>query len=144
METTPIITAVVIVLAVAAIGVVIAWWRSRSTFSGFEDLAEDTRRIAASLKAEIFRDGHDLLISGNHQKLPTVVRFSHDEHAPGLNVRMQVPATFGFSLVPKGAEGGEGGAPLRTGDDVLDAKFQGRRDARQLSERESTLVASTK
>jgi len=128
MENSPLVTAALILLVVGALGAVIAWWRGRSTYAGYEELAGDARQIAVSLKAEIFRDGQDLVIAGNHGKLPTVIRFSYAENAPGLNLRMQVPATFAFSIVPKGTQSGEGRAPVRTGDELFDAKFLSRSD----------------
>ena len=48
----------------------------------------------------MFRDGNDLVLVGNFNSRPTQVRFSYDENTPGLNVRMQAPVSFTFSVVP--------------------------------------------
>jgi hypothetical protein len=97
-------------------------------FRHYRKLTADIRRIALPLKGEIFRDAADLVICGNLQQHPTVIRFSRSENTPGLNVRMQAPATFGMSLTPKGAPPGEGIAVVRTSDDALDSRFVCRTD----------------
>src|SRR5437588_1101 len=78
-----------IILAVAVIGAFIALAGGLRRFAGFQDIAADAERIAKALGGELFRDGGDLVASGNlGGKLPTVVRFSNKENVPGLNIRM--------------------------------------------------------
>ncbi|MDP9267916.1 MAG: hypothetical protein M3P27_06265 [Acidobacteriota bacterium] len=125
----PIAIALLVVVAVALIGLVISTMRGKSTFSGYEELATDARAIAKTLThAEIFRDGNDLVISGNFQKLPTLIRFSYDQNTPALNIHMKAPATFTLSVVPKGARSTEGRVLVRTPDDMFDARFTTRSD----------------
>lgn len=120
--------AVLVVGAVSLVGVVISLARRASIFAGYEEYKPDMLKIARTLKAELFRDGDDVVISGNHNKLPLQVRFSYSETTPGLNLRMQAPVSFTFSVVPKGAVATEGRAPVRTGDDTFDARFVARTD----------------
>lgn len=125
----PLVIAVGIVVAVAVLGMVIALFRGKSTFSGYEYLAPEVRVIAKSFtQSEIFRDGNDLVVSGNFQKLPTIVRFSQDENTPGVNINMKAPATFTMSVVPKGARATEGRVLVRTPDEMFDARFVTRSD----------------
>jgi len=125
----PLVIALGVLVFVALLGLVISLFRGKSTFSGYEELAEETRVIAKSLThAEVFRDGGDLVVSGNYQKLPTIVRFSYDENTPALNIHMKAPSTFNLSVVPKGARATEGRVLVRTPDDMFDARFTTRSD----------------
>jgi len=125
----PVQIALLIVAAVSAAGVIITFVRSRMIFSGYGEIVPDVRRLGQSLGGETFRDGADVVISGAYQKLPAVVRFSNAENTPGLNIRMQAPATFNLSVVPAGAQVTEGGRILvRTTDDLFDSRFNTRTD----------------
>ena len=125
----PLVIALVVLIAVALIGGVITLLRGRSTFSGYEDIAEDCRAIAKTFaRSEIFRDGNDLVVSGNFKTLPTIVRFSYDENTPALNIHMKAPSTFNMSVVPKGSRATEGRVLVRTPDDMFDARFTTRSD----------------
>ncbi|MBI2678260.1 MAG: hypothetical protein HYX28_05725 [Candidatus Koribacter versatilis] len=129
MNQHPLIIALLVVAAVAIAGFIIAMFRGKNTFSGYEDLAPDARAIAKALKdSEVFRDGGDLVVSGNFQKLPTIVRFSYEENTPALNIHMKAPATFTLSVVPKGARATEGRVLVKTPDDMFDARFTTRSD----------------
>ena len=124
----PIAIALTIVALVTLVGFLIAHFRDRNTYAGYEEIIGEARQIARSLKGEVFRDGTDLVASGNFFKLPVIVRFSYAENTPGLNVRMSAPATFTLSVVPKGAQATEGRVLVRTNDDMFDAKFTSRSD----------------
>lgn len=125
----PLQVALLIVAALSMVGVVIAFIRSRMTYSGYSDLVNDVRRLALAMRGEIFRDGADVVISGTYERLPAAVRFSNEENTPGLNIRMQAPATFLMSVVPAGAQVGEGGRNLvRTADEQFDSRFNTRTD----------------
>ncbi len=124
----PIAVALAIIVVVTLVGFIIASLRDRSTYAGYEEIIGEVRQVSRSLKGEIFRDGTDLVTSGNFFKLPVIVRFSYDENTPGLNLRMSAPATFTLSVVPKGAQATEGRVLVRTSDDMFDAKFTSRSD----------------
>ncbi len=121
-----------IVAAVAVgmtiLGAIIYFIRGRVTFSGYEDIAGAAREIEKVLGGELFRDGRDLVVSGNHRNLPVVVRFSYDENTPGLNVQMKAPSGFTMSVVPRGEHSTEGRVLVRTGDDMFDARYTTRSD----------------
>lgn len=124
----PVAVALAIIVAVAFAGAVIAYFRSRMQIRGYEDIAGDARQIARGLKAELFRDGNDLVISGNHASFPTIIRFSYDENTPGLDLRMSAPASFTMSVVPKGARATEGRVQVKTPSENFDARFVTRSD----------------
>src|SRR5438874_12128392 len=62
--------AILVIAAVSLIGVIVSVIRKSSVFAGYADYQQDILKIARSLKAELFRDGEDLVVSGNHNKLP--------------------------------------------------------------------------
>src|SRR5688572_201600 len=117
-----------IIVGVSIVGMLIALWRNRATYRQYEDIKPDVREIANALKGDIFRDGADLVVSGFYEKMPTIVRFSHDENTPGVNIRMTAPTSFTLSVVPKGSRSTEGRVVVRTGDDMFDARFVTRTD----------------
>jgi len=124
----PLATATVIALAVCLAGIIINSINRAKLYLGYEDIAGDVRRIAKELKADVFRDGDDLVVSGGSAQLPTVLRFSHAESTPGMNLRVHAPATFNLSIAPKGSTVVEGKVPIRLGHDVLDSRFVARTD----------------
>src|SRR5262249_44149305 len=102
---------------VTLIGVAISFFRKSAVLKGYEEYQADVNRIANTLRAEMFRDGGDLVVTGNYKQNPIQIRFSHDENTPGLNMRMQAPVSFTFSVVPKGERSTEGRVLIRTGED---------------------------
>jgi hypothetical protein len=99
----PIGLATLIVAVVTLIGVITVMVRNARTIKGYEDVAESTREIAKKINGELFRDGDDLVVSGNYQNLPTMIRLSHAETTPGVSIEIKVPARFNFSLTPRQA-----------------------------------------
>jgi len=92
MTFNPIFTVVGIIGAVALLGYIISYFRASVNFSGYQEVAGDAQSVARAMKAEIFRDGDDLVISGNYGKLPAIVRFSYADNTPGLNISMKAPS----------------------------------------------------
>jgi hypothetical protein len=120
--------AIVIFLALALAIAFAAYGRTMLTFRGYRDVAADARKIAAGLNdSDLFRDGSDLVVAGNYSKLPTIIRFSHHEHTPGLYIRMGAPATLTMNVTPRSAEA-DGRVLLRTGNDLFDLRFATRTD----------------
>ncbi len=125
----PVQIALFIVAALAAVGVVITFIRSRMIYSGYHEIVNEVRRLGEALHAEIFRDGSDVVISGTYERLPAVVRFSNEENTPGLNIRMQAPATFALSVVPANTPVTEGPRTVvKTNDEMFDSRFTTRTD----------------
>jgi hypothetical protein len=117
-----------IAAVITLIGVGISFFRKSAVLRGYQDYQADINRIVSALRAELFRDGGDLVITGNYKQSPIQIRFSYAENTPGLNVRMQAPVSFTFSVVPKGERATEGRVLVRTGDDLFDARFAARTD----------------
>lgn len=125
----PVQIVLVIVAALSAVGIVVVLIRNHTTYSEYEEFAADARAVASAMHGEVFRDGSDLVMSGNFGKLPAIVRFSNAENTPGMNIRMQAPATFTLAVVPMGAKALEGGrSVIPTGDQMWDARFNTRTD----------------
>ena len=99
----PFVFATLIVAVVALIGMITAMVRNARKIKGYEEVAADAKAIAKKLGGELFRDGDDLVMSGNYQHLPTIIRLSHAENTPGVSIDLKVPARFSFSLTPRQA-----------------------------------------
>jgi hypothetical protein len=127
---TPLETALAIVAVLAVVGLIAYYFRSTAQFSGFEEIAADVRQIRRAIGGEIFRDGADLVISGNYGQLPAIVRFSYLENTPGLNIQVKAPATFALSCAPRGGDtpGAEGRLPIKINDLQFDSRFTTRTD----------------
>lgn len=118
-----------IIAGLAGIGVIVTYLRTRMTYSGYEEIVGDIRKLSSSLRGETFRDGADVVVSGEWEKNPVVVRFSNQENTPGLNIRMPAAATFQLSVVAVGVQPTEGPrTPVKTTDDMFDARFTTRTD----------------
>lgn len=124
----PIQIAIAVVAAVTLLGVIIGTMRKGSLLHGYGEYRQELEKIAKQLKLDIFRDGDDVVLAGNYKYKPVQVRFSYSETTPGLNIRMQAPVSFTFSVVPKGATSTEGRILVRTGDEMFDARFAARTD----------------
>lgn len=109
----------VIALACAIIPYINLWRRYR----GYSEVRRDAAAIAYFLRGQTFRDMNDLVVTGNTQGYRTTIRFSRDENTPGVNLRMEVPATFDVMIVPKDTPLPEGGQTIRTGNDPFDLKW---------------------
>lgn len=120
--------AAIVIAVVAVVGLIISLVQRGANYKGYEEYASEIDRIAKTMKAEIFRDGDDLAVTGNHKNYPVQLRFSYSETTPGLVIRMQAPVSFTFSVVPKGERATEGRVLVRTGDDMFDARFASRTD----------------
>ena len=120
--------ALTLIIAIAAllVGVVVFFVQRFKLYRGYEEIAGDARKIASALKAEVFRDGDDLVLSGSYGGFPTVVRFSHGQNTPGLNIQMRSAAAFDLSLSPKKVTTAKGRTVVRTGNNSLDARFSAR------------------
>lgn len=137
--------ALLIIAALSVLGVIITFIRTRMTYTGYEDIAGEIRRLGHSLGGEVFRDDADVVVSGRWAKQTAVVRFSIQENTPGLNIRMPAPTTFQLSVSPSSAPVTEGGRiPVKTTDENFDMRFTARTDqptqARMFLTRQSTAL----
>jgi hypothetical protein len=124
----PIVIALGIISLVGFAGAIIALIRKSATFHGYSELTSDARLISRYIGGETFRDGEDLVIAGNLNRLPITVRFSYQESTPGLNIRAEVPSTFTLNVTPQGSGSMEGRVTIRTGDQQIDSRFTTRTD----------------
>ncbi len=124
----PVAIAILIVSVVGFVGAFLAYFGDKRKYAGHEDYLKDADILKKKLHGELFRDGEDLVISGNLNRLPTVIRFSYTESTPGMNIRMAAPASFGMSIVPRGERSTEGRVLVRTSDEMFDARFVTRSD----------------
>ncbi len=122
------------------VGGLVTFFHRASTYRGYQDLAGEARQIAKALKGDVFRDGTDLVVSGSQGSWPVIVRFSHAENTPGLNIRMQAPASFTLWISARSRGSVEGRAQLRTGDHTFDGRFSTRSD----HPTQATLLLGTK
>jgi hypothetical protein len=122
--------ALTLIIAIAAllVGIVVFFVQRFKLYRSYEEIAGDARKITSTLKAEVFRDGDDLVLSGSYGGFPTVVRFSHGQNTPGLNIQMRSAAAFDLSLSPKKVTTAKGRTVVRTGNNSLDARFSARTD----------------
>ncbi len=124
----PIPLALVVTLALAVVGGLIAIIRHMTKYRSYEALATEAQAIAKALHGQVLRDGADLVMCGNQGRWPVVVRWSHAETMPGLAVRMEAPASFTLWVAGRSAPTHEGRAVLRTPNPVFDARFFSRTD----------------
>lgn len=120
--------ALMVVAVLALFWVISAMIRKAATFSGYQEFHDDVQTIRAALKGEVFRDGNDLVVTGNFGRYPAQMRLSYAENTPGMSLRMHAPVAFKFSAVPKGARATEGRVLVRSGSDMLDSRFSCRTD----------------
>lgn len=117
-----------IAIIVGIVGIIVFWVRRFAVFLGYKAIQPDVLQVAELLNTDPYREGSDVVIAGHYGGFPTIVRFSHKINTPGLDIQMRVPATFGFSLMPKNSFRGEGRVLLRTGSAALDRRFNARSD----------------
>lgn len=118
-----------IAIIVGIIGIIVFWVRRFAVFLGYKAIQPDVLQVAELLKTDPYRQGSDVVIAGHYGGFPTIIRFSHKINTPGLDIQMRVPATFGFSLMPRNSSvRAEGRVLLRTGSAALDRRFNARSD----------------
>ena len=125
---TPVGVALFIVFSVAILGALITIALNLHKYAGFRDIGSDVKDVASELGGSVFRDASDLVVSGNLGALPSVIRFSHKESVPGMNVRVGVPANFTLWIAARTADASEGRIALRANDPALDTRFAIRTD----------------
>lgn len=118
-----------IAIIVGIVGIIVYWVQRFAVFRGYKAIQPDVLQVAQLLKTDPYRQGSDVVIAGHYGGFPTIVRFSHKINTPGLDIQMRVPATFGFSLMPRNSSVHvEGRVLLRTGSTALDRRFNARSD----------------
>jgi hypothetical protein len=116
------------VLATAVAAAIVYLTRVRRISSGYEMLYETALQTQQYLDGELLREHQDLVVVGNTDRLPTVVRFSNALEAPTLNIRLDAPAPFTLWVLPRGTPHPEGRFEVPSGDPGFDARFSIRTD----------------
>jgi hypothetical protein len=97
----PMMIAGLVVAVMLAAGIVAAVLREMRLFDDFRDIAPGVKTIANQLRADVFRDFEDLVVSGLYKGIPTVIRFTKREHSPAMGLYVRIPSPCQFSIVPK-------------------------------------------
>lgn len=113
-----------IAIVVGIVGIIVYWVRRFSVFLGYKAIESDVLQVCELLKCQPAREKSDIVLAGYYGGRPTYIRFSQRVDTPGLDIRMSVPATFNFSIMPKSSKvAGEGKDVVRTGAATLDSRF---------------------
>lgn len=123
VETTPILLVASGLFLIASTSVLIRYVYAWRKIAGYSELRRDVPAIESFLGGETYRAGNDLVITGNIHGYRTTLRFSRDENTPGVNLRMEAPATFDLMIVPKNSGISEGGERILTGNGPFDANW---------------------
>src|SRR5690349_2102473 len=90
-----------IAIVVGIVGIIVYWIRRFAVFRGYKSIEADLLKLAELLKTTPVREGSDVVLAGDYNAIPTIVRFSNKVDTPGLDLQMRVPSTFNLSLMPK-------------------------------------------
>lgn len=113
----------VVALAVPLLGLLTEIILRQFTMRGYREIAVDAASILRRINGEFDRDGDDLLLRGLFHSWPVLLRFSHAEERPGLNIELPVPCKASLFCVPKEYKGVVGRVALRAPGERL-ARFQ--------------------
>jgi hypothetical protein len=124
----PVPIAILVCSLACLVGIVARAFKDKRTFAGYKGIAADVKRIATSIGAETFRNGDDLVLSGNWEKIPVTIRFSNSATAPGLKILCTAPIDFQLSFTPKGETSLEGRVIVQTQSPNFNTRFTARTD----------------
>ena len=105
MASHPLMIAGLLMSALAVVGIVAAVMRESRLFNGFRDIAPEVKTLSNHLRAEVFRDRYDLVVSGEYKGIPAVIRFSKHKNVPAMGLYVRIPAACQLSLVPNSLAG---------------------------------------
>ncbi len=123
--TSPVLFAGAVVLTFAVIGTLVLLVRNHRTFHGYREIAREAKAIASQLGGELFRDGDDLVVSGEYQSRPTLLRFSNSDNTPAMMLEVRVPSGLDLSLTPKQFPDNKVGSKVRL-NNWLEQRFVAR------------------
>jgi len=128
----PVTIAILVWGLLCLITVIAASVKRKRTFAGYGYIASDIQRIRRSIhNSDVFRDGNDLVVSGNHDGMPVVVRFSNADTAPGLRISCGAPIDFELAFSPKTRSSIGDGVSLKLDNFNLTRRFNIRGNARE-------------
>src|ERR1700724_1041291 len=89
-------------IAILALVSMVVFVRERArTFTGYKEVEQCVKEIAADFRAQISRVGEDLVVSGNRNGIPTILRFSCSENKLALIIQCNAPVNFKLQLARK-------------------------------------------
>lgn len=112
LNLSPLLIVVLLVAGLSLIGLIDFLVRQHRTFQGYRAIKPQVREIGSRLNADVFRDGSDLVISGQYDGSPTLLRFSNDENTPGMHLEMRISSNLHLSMMPKNAVEAEVGTKV--------------------------------
>jgi hypothetical protein len=124
----PVPVAILVCSFACLVGILARTFKDRRTFAGYKAMAADVKKIARSIGAEIFRNGDDLVLSGNFERIPVTLRFSNSATEPGLKIVCTAPVDFQLSFTPKGEASLEGRVIVPTQSPNFNMRFTARTD----------------
>jgi hypothetical protein len=124
----PVPIAILVCTLACLVGILARALKDKRTFAGYKSIAADVRRVATSIGAETFRNGDDLVLSGNWEKIPVTIRFSNSATSPGLKILCTAPVDFQLSFTPKGETSLEGRVIVQTQSPNFNMRFTARTD----------------
>jgi len=126
----PIAIAILIWGLLCVFAVIASSVKRKRIFAGYGFIASDVKRMRRSLhNSEVFRDGTDLVLSGNHDGMPVVVRFSNADTVPGLRISCGAPIDFELGFSPKSRSSFGDGVNLKLDNFSFSSRFNIRGDA---------------
>jgi hypothetical protein len=123
MPSHPLLIAVSVIAATLIAGIITAIVREIRLFSDYRDIAPQVKTIANHLRAEVFRDRQDLVVSGHHKNIPTVLRFSKETNTPAMGLYVRIPSPCQLSLMPKRMAGRSRSQNIKIGSRILEENF---------------------
>jgi hypothetical protein len=91
------------------VGVIFVATERARTFRGFKKIEQYVIETAADFRAKVSRHGEDLVVSGNRNGIPSILRFCCSENKPALIIQCNAPVNFNLQLARKGTRfAGEG------------------------------------
>lgn len=139
----PLVIAATVIVTLAIVGAIILFVRSKRVVRDYGEIAKDVKSLAERLGGEVFRDADDLVVSGEFQKMPTILRFSNSNNTPALQIETRIPAAIQVTVSPKHLPDTATGAKVKL-PSLLDHKFVAKsndpREIEMLLEQQSTVA----
>lgn len=124
METTSVLIFAVGLAVIVLIALIVHFFNIRSRMAGYAELKNDLSAIQHALDAgEVIRSANDVVVAGNLGGFRTLIRISHEDDEPAINVRMDVPTTVDLTIAPKNFPMEEFGQRIKIESPVFDNEW---------------------
>jgi hypothetical protein len=119
----PVVMLGILVAVVAFFGAIAAYAYDRMRFAGYRKIVLGVMKLEEMFATRAFREGNDLVVTGNRSGLPVTVRFSHSDTLPALHIRMGAPATFDLNVTPARSRTQTNKPVVRTTDEKFNMSY---------------------